>query len=177
MNDNSGWRRFKGAWMVQAAPSEVYRLLERVDLYPRWIPHLARSYILTDGPLRPGSRSVFHLAVAGLPLRIEGLVTDAVPERILAFRSVAGPTLRGRWALSPEGDGTCVEFSIEYQLPGGPVGLAARFVNVDVILANAARRAVARFRALAERSASTGESAYEAAESRRQDHARREGRI
>lgn len=158
MKGNRGWRRFEATGVVDVTPSQTYRLLERVDLYSRWIPYLARSYALTDGPLRPGSRLVFRLTVAGLPLRIEGLVTDLVPERVLAFRSVAGPTLRGYWALSPEGDGTRVEFSMEYQLPGGPVGLAARFVNVEVVLANAARRAVERFRALAERPTSLNDS-------------------
>ena len=155
MKDDKGWKRFEAAGVVNAPPSKTYRLLERVDLYPRWIPHLARSYALTDGPVRHGSRVVFHLAVAGLSLRIESLVTNVVPERVLAFRSVAGPALRGYWALSPEGEGTRVEFSMEYQLPGGPVGLAARLVNVEVILVDAARRAVDRFRALAEHSSAS----------------------
>jgi len=158
MGERGALRRFGTEAMVAVPVGQVYRLLEMVELYPLWVPHLVDSYGLTAGPLRPGSRFVFHLSILGFRLLLEGVVTEVAPESLIAFRSVAGPSLRGRWRLWPKGESTRVEFAMEFRLPGGPIGTAARLFDVERVLAEQARRAAVAFRALAERAQAPDEA-------------------
>jgi len=145
-------RRFRAEGLVANAAARVYQLIERIELYSLWVPHLIDSYALTEGPLHTGSRLVFHLAILKVRLRLEAVVTRVDKDSLIAFRSVAGPSLSGQWQLSPEGASTRVALSMEFRLPGGPIGVATRFVDVEAILAEGAARALAGFRNLAERS-------------------------
>lgn len=142
-------KRFATEAIVPVQLDRVYRLLQAVEYFPRWIPNVIDASRLTVGPSRPGSRFVFHVEVLRFRLRLEGMITECEESSLVSFRTTSGPSLTGRWLLWTEGDGTRAQFSMEFQLPGGLIGMAARFVPLENILADAARRAFDSFQALA----------------------------
>lgn len=89
------------------------RYLRRVD---RWV--------LVDPEKGTGVGAVFEIGVQAGPTHLDGrlTVTDHDRPRTIAFRSLDGPRVEGRWTLGPAEGGTDVVLYASYELPGGIVG-------------------------------------------------------
>jgi uncharacterized membrane protein len=106
-----------------AAPVErVWELWSDFENFPRFMSHLrevrkideGRSHWIAVGP-------------AGVPVEWDAIVTDWVPNQLIAWKSVEGSTLettgRVRFQPTPEGE-TEIEVQMSYNPPAGAVGHA-----------------------------------------------------
>jgi uncharacterized membrane protein len=112
--------------VIEADRDTVWKTVSDPDRYPEFMANLARWETVTDGPTRIGSRYTVHWTIGSVPVGgVVELVELAEPGD-LAFTSITGMTLRGRFRLRADGDGcTKIVFRLSYQAPGGILGLIA----------------------------------------------------
>ena len=92
----------------------------------RALPNLARWQTITDQAMGVGARFMVHWKIGSVPVGGVVEVIEFDEPRDLAWTSVTGITLRGRFRLRDAGDGrTRVTFRLSYQAPGGILGLIA----------------------------------------------------
>ena len=109
---------------INADRRVVWKVVSDPDCYPKFMPNLERWETLTEGPPGIGSRYEVHWRIGSAPV---GGVIELVEfdrARDLAWVSITGVSLRGRFRLrDARADGTRVTFRLAYQTPGGLLGL------------------------------------------------------
>ncbi|MDT5231606.1 MAG: hypothetical protein QOI39_2106 [Mycobacterium sp.] len=112
--------------VINADRHAVWKVVSDPDCYPQFMPHLERWETLTDGPPRIGSRYEVHWQIGSAPVGGIIEVVEFAEARDLAWVSITGVNLRGRFRLRDAGpDGIRVTFRLSYQAPGGLLGLIA----------------------------------------------------
>jgi uncharacterized membrane protein len=112
--------------VIEADRDTVWKTVSDPDRYPEFMVNLARWETITDGPARIGARYTVHWTIGSVPVGGVVEVVEFDESRDLAFTSITGITLRGRFRLRDCGDGrTRVIFRMSYQAPGGILGLIA----------------------------------------------------
>lgn len=79
-----------------------------------------------------GVGTVFRVGIQAGPTRLDGKleVTEYVRPEKISIRSLEGPRVIGGWTFEPDGDGTRVRLTADFDLPGGFAGrLVGRFVG------------------------------------------------
>jgi uncharacterized membrane protein len=102
--------------VVAATPERLYRFWRNLENLPRIMSHLDRVEML--GPMR----SRWHAkAPAGVPLSWEADIINDEPNALIAWRTVPGAVVAhaGSVRFIPEGAGTRVDVSLQYDPPGG----------------------------------------------------------
>jgi uncharacterized membrane protein len=120
--------------IVDADRDAVWDVVSDPDCYPSFMPNLERWETITEGPAHIGSRYTVHWKIGSAPVGGVVEVVEFDPARDLAWVSITGVTLRGRFRLRNAGErGTSVTFRLAYQAPGGLLGLLAdRFASRQV---------------------------------------------
>ncbi|MEX0873716.1 MAG: SRPBCC family protein [Actinomycetota bacterium] len=107
-----------------AAPPEA--VFDYIDDWQNAMKYLRRvdKWVLVDKDGGTGVGAQFKIGVAAGPSHLDGKlqVTEHDRPRTIAFRSMDGPRVEGRWTLTPSGDGTNVVLFASYELPGGILG-------------------------------------------------------
>jgi uncharacterized membrane protein len=112
--------------VIDANRDDIWKVVSDPDRYPEFMPNLARWEAITDGRFRMGSRYTVHWQIGSVPVGGVIEVVEFDEPRDLAWTSITGITLRGRFRLRDAGDGrTRVTFRLSYQAPGGILGLIA----------------------------------------------------
>jgi uncharacterized membrane protein len=107
-----------------AAPPEA--VFDYIDDWQNAMKYLRRvdKWVLVDKDGGTGVGAQFKIGVAAGPSHLDGRlqVTEHDRPRTIAFHSMDGPRVEGRWTLTPSGDGTNVVLFASYALPGGILG-------------------------------------------------------
>jgi uncharacterized membrane protein len=112
--------------IINADRRAVWTVVSDPDCYPKFMPNLERWETLSDGPAGIGSRYEVHWKIGAAPIGGVIEVVEFDEARDLAWVSITGVSLRGRFRLRDAGaDGTRVTFRLAYQSPGGVLGLLA----------------------------------------------------
>ncbi len=112
--------------VINAERNAVWKVVRDPDRYPSFMPSLARWETITDGAMDVGARFTVHWKIGSVPVGGVVEVVEFDEPRDLAWTSITGITLRGRFRLRDAGDGhTKVTFRLSYQAPGGILGLIA----------------------------------------------------
>jgi uncharacterized membrane protein len=107
---------------VRAPVEEVWELWSNFESFPRFMSHLRevrsisedRSHWVAAGP-------------AGVPVEWDAIVTEWVPNELIAWKSIEGSTVKtaGRVRFRPTSDGdTAIDVQMSYNPPAGVVGHA-----------------------------------------------------
>jgi uncharacterized membrane protein len=116
---------------IVAPPEAVF---DYIDDWENAMKYLRRvdKWALVDSAGGTGVGAVFKIGVQAGPTHLDGRLQVTEHERpaTIAFRSMEGPRVEGRWTLTPDGDATNVVLHARYELPGGILGrVVASFVN------------------------------------------------
>jgi uncharacterized membrane protein len=112
--------------VVNAQRDAVWKVVSDPDCYPSLLANLERWEPQTEGALGIGSRYIVLWRIGAVPVGGSVEVVEFDHARDLAWISVTGITLRGRFRLRDAGpDHTRVTFRLSYQAPGGLLGLIA----------------------------------------------------
>lgn len=112
--------------VVKAVRHTVWDLVSDAERYPSFMPNLERWETVTDGPPDIGSRYTVHWKIGAAPVGGVIELVEFDPARDLAWISITGVSIRGRFRLRSAGPGaTKVTFRLTYQSPGGLLGLLA----------------------------------------------------
>ena len=112
--------------LINADRHAVWKVVSDPDCHPQFMPHLERWETLTGGPPRIGSRYEVHGQIGSAPVGGIIEVVEFDEARDLAWVSITGLNLRGRFRLRDAGvDGIRVIFRLSSQARGGLLGLIA----------------------------------------------------
>jgi len=115
---------------VRAPIREVFGLFTEVESFPRFMAHVKE--------VRRTGEGRYHWVAAGpagLPVSWDSEISELVPEKVLAWRSLPGPGVQNagiaRFEEGPDG-GTRVDIQMSYNPPAGAVGhLLASLFGAD----------------------------------------------
>lgn len=105
-----------------AAPLErVFEFWSNYQNFPYFMSHVDEVRDLGDDRSHWVARGP-----AGLPVEWDALLTEYVPNEVLAWKSIAGSALKhaGRVRFTPDGTGTRVHIKMSYNPPAGVLGHA-----------------------------------------------------
>ena len=104
-------------FMIRRAPEDVFAFMVEPANLTRW--QTVKTYVtpLVDGPPRQGYRVREGTKVG--PREWDQVVefTEFRPGRAFGVEVVEGPHSNGRWTMEPEGDGTRLHFSADFDGP------------------------------------------------------------
>ena len=100
--------------------SDVYRVLTKPELTPRWSSNAIEEHVTTPGPIQVGSRRRATVRrIGGGTTQNEIEVTALEPERSIAVRSVEAPVpFSSSWTFTPVDGGTRVDWHWDFEMKG-----------------------------------------------------------
>jgi uncharacterized protein YndB with AHSA1/START domain len=109
--------RITDEFSVARPPEDVFAYMVDPENLAKWQTIKTVVTPLTEGPPRRGYRVREGNRIG--PRRWEQVVefTEFEPGRAFAVRVIEGPSSGGRWVLEPDGAGTRVRFSAEFEAP------------------------------------------------------------
>ena len=135
---------------IKASPQETMALLSDASRWPDWYPGMTELSITAPFPEK-GGKVAFKAKSAGLSMPVTETVIDYQPGKLQLFQMEGALSGRARWELSPEGDGTLLTTTFDYELPGGVFGKIADALIVKRMNAKSLEEALHDFKALVER--------------------------
>jgi uncharacterized membrane protein len=109
---------------IDRPQQEVFAYLDELDKHPEWQGGLASSRVVTEGPIRVGTRVVDTRKVPGGPREMTYEITEHDPPHKSSWRTVDGPVRAvGSVIVDPVGDGARSRVTLEFNLEGHGVGV------------------------------------------------------
>jgi carbon monoxide dehydrogenase subunit G len=107
-------RRVERKAEIAATPAKIYAFLSDPANLPRWQTGIVSAERTSPLPIRGGSTARVVRELMGQRIAADITVTDAQPDRRLVLTSkVSGIGVTATLALTPQGSGTLVAFSME----------------------------------------------------------------
>jgi uncharacterized protein YndB with AHSA1/START domain len=124
-----------GIWRATAAPAEVWDVVVDLSSWPRWWPAIEGAERTAGSEAEPeAALLVFGTPAPLRPLRIELVVRDLEPGRLLRVEAVDSPIVGdGTLVVTEDDDGTATSFDLALEVR------SRLFRPVERLLANAAR--------------------------------------
>ena len=135
---------------VKASPQDTMALLSDASRWPDWYPGMTEIDVAAPFPAQ-GSKVAFKVKSAGLSMPIRETVLEYQPGKLQVFQMDGMLSGRARWELTPEGDGTRLTTTFDYELPGGVFGKIADALIVKRMNAKSLEEGLHNFKALVER--------------------------
>jgi hypothetical protein len=135
---------------IKASPQETMALLSDASRWPDWYPGMTELSITAPFPEK-GGKVAFKAKSAGLSMPVTETVIDYQPGKLQLFQMEGALSGRARWELSPEGDGTLLTTTFDYELPGGVFGKIADALIVKRMNRKSLGEGLNNFKALVER--------------------------
>ena len=135
---------------IKASPQETMALLSDASRWPDWYPGMTELSITAPFPEK-GGKVAFKAKSAGLSMPVTETVIDYQPGKLQLFQMEGALSGRARWELTPEGDGTLLTTTFDYELPGGVFGKIADALIVKRMNRKSLGEGLNNFKALVER--------------------------
>lgn len=135
---------------INASPQQTMALLSDAARWPEWYPGMTQLEATAPFP-QEGGKVAFKVKSAGLSMPITETVTEFQPDRLQVLQMEGMLSGQARWELSPEGDGTRLETTFDYVLPGGMLGRLADALLVKRMNGNSLQEGLENFKAFVER--------------------------
>jgi uncharacterized protein YndB with AHSA1/START domain len=135
---------------IKASPQETMALLSDASRWPDWYPGMTELSITAPFPEK-GGKVAFKAKSAGLSMPVTETVIDYQPGKLQLLQMEGALSGRARWELTPEGDGTRLTTTFDYELPGGVFGKIADALIVKRINRKSLGEGLNNFKALVER--------------------------
>ena len=99
--------RFEDSIAIARPPGAVFALLADLEHVDRWQSGIVTSKLVSEGPVRIGTRFTEKMRVVRWKVDTTCEVTEYEPERIFAFHTVSDGRIQyeGRFEIEPLGEG------------------------------------------------------------------------
>jgi carbon monoxide dehydrogenase subunit G len=135
---------------IKASPQETMPVLSDARQWPDWYPGMTQINILAPFP-QVGGKVSFKVKSAGVSMPLTETVLDYQPDRLQVLQMEGMLSGRASWELVPDGNGTRLTTTFDYELPGGAFGRIADALIVKRLNTKALEQALQNFKALVER--------------------------
>ena len=113
-----------GSIEIDRAPTNVFAYLDELDKHSEWQKDLVSARIVTDGPVRVGTRATNTRNVPGGPREMTYEVTEHDSPRKSAWRVLDGPVRAvGSVLVEPVADGARSRVTVNFDLEGHGLGV------------------------------------------------------
>jgi len=138
--------RFSSSVEIESPVERVWKLVDRLEEWPEWMPSIKRIERVSEGPLAVGSQLLVTARVSRLTVRLPMTVIEFVPERAVVMRGKALATNLTRfYYLQPNDDNSKTRVTIGGDVSGLLALLARRGGRaVSEEIAQAAKERVER---------------------------------
>jgi coenzyme Q-binding protein COQ10 len=119
---------FQSSRTVAFAPGDMFDLVADVERYPEFLPLCEALRIRRRGPLDNGREVLLADMTVGYKAIRETFTSRVTLDRsnlMILVEYVDGPFshMENRWAFKPHGNGTTIEFYIDYQFKSKMLGV------------------------------------------------------
>lgn len=121
----------KKSILINAPVEQVEALLNDPQRLPEWYPGVTTVAPSPGYPVEVGSTCKITYKAGGMTMESKFTTTESVPQSKRAFQMEGMITGTNRWDLSPEGSGTNVTVTIDYEMAGGGLGKIADKLIVE----------------------------------------------
>lgn len=116
---------------VESSPEELYNFWHNFENLPRFMQHLESVQVTGDGRSHWKAK-----APLGQTVEWDAQVTEDEPNRLIGWHSLEGADVQNsgtvRFTPATGGRGTVVQVEMQYDAPGGPLGvLLAKLFNEE----------------------------------------------
>ena len=109
---------------IDRAQADVFAYLDELDKHSEWQEGLVSARIVTDGPVRVGTRATDIRNVPGGPREMTYEVTEHDPPHKSAWRVLDGPVRAvGSVLVEPAADGARSRVTVNFDLEGHGLGV------------------------------------------------------
>ncbi len=127
---------------INAPVGKVFSFMDEVERQPEWLPSMVGVWDIAGWP-GLGTRWKWHYQMAGIRFEGRSVVSEYVQNKRIVVETKGGIDSYWLWLFQPEDNGTRVNLTVEYRLPGSILGrLAGKAVEkvnekeVEAALAN-----------------------------------------
>jgi hypothetical protein len=110
---------------VRATPEKTFQFVARPQANTLYVPSLSRIYDMKGDPNTPGTTWSWDYTMAGVPFSGVSELTAYEPNRRWGFKTTGPVPSDWRYTITPDGDGSRVEVTIEYTVPDSLLGRMA----------------------------------------------------
>jgi uncharacterized membrane protein len=109
---------------IDRPPADVFAYLDELDKHGEWQQDLVSARIVTDGPVRVGTRATNTRKVPGGPREFTYEITEHDPPRKSAWRVLDGPVRAvGSVLVEPVAKGARSRVTVNFDLEGHGLGV------------------------------------------------------
>jgi uncharacterized protein YndB with AHSA1/START domain len=102
---------------IARSPEDVFAYIDQVARHPEWQDGLISTRVITEGPLRVGSKVAEVRKLGGREQKVTYEIAEREPPGIFAFRGLDGPIRpSGRGTIVPVGDGSSSRVTLSLDL-------------------------------------------------------------
>ena len=135
---------------IKASPHETMPLLSDARQWPDWYPGMTQVNIVAPFP-EIGGKVSFKVKSAGLSMPLTETILEYQPDKLQVLQMEGMLSGRAHWELIPDGDGTRLTTTFDYELPGGAFGRIADALIAKRLNTKTLEQALQNFKALVER--------------------------
>ena len=135
---------------IEASPQETMTLLSDARRWPDWYPGMTQVKIVAPFP-EIGGKVSFKVKSAGVSMPLTETVLEYQPDKLQVLQMEGMLSGRAHWELIPDGDGTRLTTTFDYELPGGAFGRIADALIAKRLNTKTLEQALQNFKALVER--------------------------
>ncbi len=135
--------------LIKAPVEEVFSFMDAVERQPEWLPSMIEVWDITDWP-GLGTRWNWVFKMVGLRFEGESLVSEYVRNERIVVETSGGIDSAWRWLFRPEDNGTRIDLTVEYNVPGFILGRIADRLVVEKLNERETESALVNIKALVE---------------------------
>ncbi len=121
---------------IQAPRDHVFAYAAKPDSQPEWATFIKQIDITSGDGKSEGTtdRCLVKLGPRAQP--VEAVWTEYKPGEVFARKSTSGMAMQGRMTFDSSGEGTSVEWTIQYTPPLGPPGAVVDLLFMNRVFQN-----------------------------------------
>ena len=135
--------------VIKATPEAIFELTGDATRLPEWYAGIQEAKPDATYPEVGGTVEAVYKA-AGINFRIKMTSTEFVQNQVSATKMDGMITGTNRWVYTPEGEGTRVTATFEYEMPGGGIGQAVNKLIIEKMNADNLEKSLDQLKAVIE---------------------------
>jgi uncharacterized protein YndB with AHSA1/START domain len=121
---------------IAVSPEKVFDYATDSSAQPDWITFIKEVDITSGDAKSEGTTDRVVFTLGPRPQTLDAVWTEYDPPRSFVRKTTSGLKMESRMAFEPGGDGTHVEWAVNYKPLMGPIGLIADVLFINRVFQN-----------------------------------------
>lgn len=134
---------------INAPVERVFSFMDAVERQPEWLPSMIEVWDIVGWP-GLGTRWKWNFQMAGIRFEGRSVVSEYVQNERIVVETKGGIDSNWLWFFRPEANGTRVDLTVEYDMPGSILGRLANKLVVEKLNEREAESALVNIKTIIE---------------------------